>query len=360
MMGFLNLANRRCVLVRLKNCFLVLVVFAGALLLGSELTYRLGIAPTKIIGSKTMALWDNTRKESWPPGFDEITMDSGQMAYLYRSPDDGAPLVVSLHTWSGGYDQHDPLAEKAAIMGWNYIHPDFQGPNNSPDACLSEKVIADIDEAITYAIYETGADANNVFIVGVSGGGYAALGYYLQADPRIKKVFSWVPISDLNHWYAQTQRSGTRYARDVLACTGSDGGRLNAEAAKQRSPLRWDIPEANLPDLDIYAGINDGHEGSVPVSHSVLFYNKMVDHFSGGQAETVGPSLMADILTRSVHNDVIDTVEGRSIIYTASYKGVSLTVFEGGHEMLVSHTSDELALTAGVTGASLDNIAGSD
>src|SRR5690606_7622504 len=129
---------------------------------------------------------------------------------------------------------------------------------------------------------------------------YTALGYYLQADPRIKKIFSWVPISDLEHWYAQTSRTKMRYSQDILNCTGSTGEVLDKEAAAARSPLRWDVPDRDLPDLDIYAGINDGHEGSVPVSHSVLFYNKMVKHLHGESAETVGPTVMADILTRSV------------------------------------------------------------
>ena len=45
------------------------------------------------------------------------------------------PLVVSLHTWGGDHTQKDneDLAEHAPKLGWIYIFPDFQGPNNKPE-----------------------------------------------------------------------------------------------------------------------------------------------------------------------------------------------------------------------------------
>lgn len=38
-----------------------------------------------------------------------------------------AHLIVSLYTWSGNYLQPDPLASKFVELGFNYIHPNFQG-----------------------------------------------------------------------------------------------------------------------------------------------------------------------------------------------------------------------------------------
>ena len=94
----------------------------------------------------------------WPDGFSLVqirsTLDeSFQPAYFFASqPGSLKPLVVSLHTWSGDYTQSDPLAEMVKNEGWNYIHPDFRGPNRSKDACLSKKAISDMDDSIQYAI----------------------------------------------------------------------------------------------------------------------------------------------------------------------------------------------------------------
>jgi hypothetical protein len=75
-----------------------------------------------------------------------------QPAYFLRAQSKvPKPLIVSLHTWSGDYSQDDPLADMARTAGWNYIHPDFRGPNRTADACLSPKALTDIDDAIKYA-----------------------------------------------------------------------------------------------------------------------------------------------------------------------------------------------------------------
>jgi len=125
------------------------------------------------------------------------------------------PLIVSLHTWSGDYSQNDPLAEMARKEGWNYIHPDFRGPNRTRDACLSKKAITDIDDAVQYA-KDNGngnVDMNNIFIVGASGGGYATLGSYLKISHQIKAFLSWVPISDLSAWFHQSKNRNANQVR---------------------------------------------------------------------------------------------------------------------------------------------------
>ncbi|WP_010553442.1 alpha/beta hydrolase family protein [Pseudoalteromonas arctica] len=87
---------------------------------------------------------------------------------MFVSSKDTAPLIMSLHTWSGDYQQFDPLASLSLKAGWNYIHPDFRGPNNSTDSCLSDKVISDIDDSIFYVIKNGNVDKDNIFIVGTS------------------------------------------------------------------------------------------------------------------------------------------------------------------------------------------------
>src|SRR5690606_2644791 len=62
------------------------------------------------------------------------------------------PLVVSLHTWSGDYRQKDTLIHFCIHRGFHYIHPNFRGPNQNPEAMGSDKVVSDIDDAIDYLL----------------------------------------------------------------------------------------------------------------------------------------------------------------------------------------------------------------
>ncbi len=51
-----------------------------------------------------------------------------QKAYFFNPENpEPAPLLVSLHSWSGDYTQRDTLAYMARSAGWNYTHPDFRG-----------------------------------------------------------------------------------------------------------------------------------------------------------------------------------------------------------------------------------------
>ena len=127
-------------------------------------------------------------QESAPEPPSEFTLPSkygAQMALGFQAGAAGKPLVVNLHSWSFDYTQDNLLAYAVAQAGWNYIQPDFQGPNNHPDACLSEKVITNIDEAIDWALENWKADRSAIYVVGFSGGGYVALGYYLKGKHEL-------------------------------------------------------------------------------------------------------------------------------------------------------------------------------
>src|SRR5437899_10289025 len=140
---------------------------------------------TKSKAAEPAAPTQNSPTE-WGDGFSIVRIHSAsdgslQPAYFFASqPGISKPLVVSLHTWSGDYTQNDPLAIMVKNEGWNYIHPNFRGPNRSKDACLSKKAVSDIEDSIQYAISKGSVDPGNIFVVGVSGGGYATLGMYLK------------------------------------------------------------------------------------------------------------------------------------------------------------------------------------
>ncbi|MFA0520217.1 alpha/beta hydrolase family protein, partial [Vibrio sp. 10N.222.55.E8] len=223
-----------------------------------------------------------------------------------------APLIISLHTWVGDYKEFDPLSDKALEANWNYIHPDFRGPNWTNDACLSENAISDIDDAISYALEKGNVDLDNIFVVGVSGGGYATLGTYIKTKYKINTFISWVPISDLGLWYKQNRDRGNKYANDIISCTSSNGV-FDRKLTDLRSPLQWELPESQ-GNIEIYAGIDDGHSGPVPVSHSILFFNKLAAMHDHNNVITTEESIL--LIDRLLPlPDKINTLDGRDILF---------------------------------------------
>ena len=317
--------------------------------------FRLGLLVA--LGLAWAAYGDVCAQElTWHPDFQAVEIRSSldgavQKAYFYatRSPR-RRPLVVSLHTWSYDWQQPDSLAGLARRLDWNVIHPNFRGPNRSVEACLSRKALADIDDAIDFAVAHARVDTENIFVAGVSGGGYATLGAYMALRHKVHAFFAWAAISDLEAWYSQSLSRGRRYAGDVLRCTGSSGDRLNVRAARERSPLYWPMPHRRESGLEIYAGILDGYTGSVPISQSLLFFNRLAREFRRPDLQFTQSEVVA-LLTRGLppRPDSL-RIQGRLVYVTRRVGPVRLTVFEGGHEMLARFCLRRMqALVAGRT-----------
>ncbi len=209
--------------------------------------------------------FDDTRKTNWPLAFEEVSIPSSadsavQKAMLYRSKSKIAkPLIVSLHTWSGDYTQKDPLVQEIVARDWNYIHPDFRGPNRTPQSMGSPLVLSDIDDAIQFALQHTNADPEDVHIVGVSGGGFATLAVYMNTSIPVKSFSAWAPISDLEAWYWESVGRKQKYAKDILKAVSSTDT-LDVAEVRHRSPLYQEFPyeaREGVP-LYIYEGIHDG------------------------------------------------------------------------------------------------------
>lgn len=272
----------------------------------------------------------------WPAEFSVVDIPSSvdgkvQKAYfLPARPGGRKPLLVSLHVWSGSYASRDPLAFKAKEHGWNYIHPDFRGPNETTENCLSDKVIADIDEAISFALKNGHVDQENVFVVGFSGGGYAVLGAYARSRHRVRLWQAWAPISDLEVWYWQTKaRRHDELSNSILRCTGNAQD-LNVKAAQARSPLFWPLPDRPPGRMEIFAGLADGHVGTVPISHSIAFFNRLAEGY--GESAGVSPDEVMRLLTRGLPPPG-ERLGSRLVFLSRETGFASLTVFDGGHEM---------------------------
>ena len=314
------------------------------------------ICLTSNIFAQTAPAWDNTAASKWGPEFELVEIPSSadgniQRAYLHRSKSRiSQPLIVSLHTWSGDYSQEDPLAKEILARDWNYVHPDFRGRNNKPNAMGSPLVVADIEDAIRFALRETHANPDEVHIIGVSGGGFATLLCYMKISLPVKTFSAWAPISDIGAWYWESVGRRQRYANDIRMALGGDST-LNESEAQRRSPLLQAFPQDKRKDsrLFIYEGIHDGYTGSVPITHSINMYNRLVGELRYSTSDGAEIALKADSDPVLVSDEEIislltkrtnpgrkeqENLLGRDIHLFRKYENIQLVIFEGGHEQL--------------------------
>ena len=148
-------------------------------------------------------------------------------------------------------------------------------------------------------------------------------------------VSVWVPISDLKAWHAQGE-----YISDLeSSCGGAPG--VSAEVDKEyakRSPITY-LHRAKGINLHINAGVHDGHDGPVPISHSLLAFNEVAESQDQISKEEiryftdeakVPPKLQADLSDRSYGD--------KRPLYRRVSGNATVTIFEGGHEFVASAT----------------------
>ncbi|HKK10184.1 MAG TPA: prolyl oligopeptidase family serine peptidase [Bacteroidales bacterium] len=335
-------------LFKLTSYILILIIGVafGIFLRQNKMTWSLINKPF----GKTYVQFDDTRQSKWSKEFDIVEIKSSkdnslQKSYFYNSKsNEPKPLIVSLHTWSGDYSQNDDLAKICKQKGLNYIHPNFRGANRTVDACCSELALTDIDDAIAYAIRNSNVDTTKIYVIGVSGGGYATLSTFMKSTHNIKKFSAWASITDLIAWYNESKIRNNNYAVNILDCTGSENG-LNIENAKQKSPLYWNTPTEKLQssNLFIYAGIYDGIQGSVPITHSINFYNKLLSDMKVSDTlNYVSTTEKLKLLEKREPLGEFGNIAGRKIYLKKNFENVSLIIFEGNHEMLTEFALNEL------------------
>lgn len=272
--------------------------------------------------------------------------DDIQKAFFYNTTSAASkPLVVSLHTWSGNYGENDPLAKLCKSKNLNYIHPDFRGANTTKEACNSPLVMGDIDDAISYALEHSNVDSTKIYVIGASGGGYTALGAFMKSKHRIAKFSAWASITDLIAWYKEALIRKNGFPKDILSCTDSQNGVLNKVSAKERSPIFWKTPldKFSAAALTIYVGVYDGIQGSVPITHSINFYNKLLSDLSVTDPEKfVSDSEKLQLLEYRKPLGNFGLLSNRKICLIKEFESIKLVIFEGGHEILSEFALNEL------------------
>lgn len=282
---------------------------------------------------------------AWPPGVGVVQIPASdgqkQPARWFAVPGGGkAPLLVGLHTWSSTHDSAGGDAVYASWcirQGWHFIHPDFRGFNNTPAAMGSDRAVLDIVEAVAWAKKNAAVDDSRIYLVGVSGGGHLALVMAGRHPGLWAGVSAWCGISDLAQWYAEHTRNGQpdRYALNLEAALGGppDTAARRQDAAR-RSPLLWLKNAATVP-LDINAGVDDGHTGSVPFVHSLRAFNAVVDPSHALPGDDFQPFFTTRKLPVGWPAAEPDATYGKwSPIYRKTAGRTRLTLFQGGHEIV--------------------------
>ena len=230
--------------------------------------------------------------------------------FYHPQTDVSVPLVVGLHTWS--YDRFNQLETYLPLCrqyGWALLLPEFRGPNlatnpQKHDACGSLKARRDILDAVEYAARIAPIDSRNIFLLGCSGGGHAALLTAEDAPDLFRAVDVWCPVSDLTAWHTHLIATHQHYVHDMEACLGG-----SPTDAPDEYALR--SPSEHLAALkDIPVSIHHGrHDDVVPYRHSVEFVRKLEEKGAGN---------------------------------------VYFEVFDGGHEQFPAHSFEWFARLAGV------------
>ncbi len=279
----------------------------------------------------------------WPPEAKEVKYlssgDSTLQPALFYAPDvnEAYPVLVALHTWSGNYLQTSsvPYLLWCIENNWAFIHPNFRGSNTKPEATGSELVVADIISAVDYAIANTNADLGRIYLVGVSGGGHAALLMAGRAPDIWAGVSAWASITDLAAWYSESKVRGASYANHIVASTGGIPGASAAVDSQYeaRSPVTH-LANATAP-LDINAGINDGHTGSVPISHSLNAFNLLASPADQIPEDDIKFFVEKAEVPPHLKEPISDGAYGTKIpLFRRTSNNVRVTIFNGGHEIV--------------------------
>lgn len=303
------------------------------------------VAMLAAIALPLIAAEETVNIDGWPKGIVEIkylsSADNTMQPALYYDPGkkEAVPLLVALHTWSGNYKQKEAgYAKWCMKKGWVMIHPDFRGPNNSPDAMGSELAVKDIISAVDHAKQRSKIDTSRIYVIGASGGGYATLLMAGRAKDIWAGASAWVPIYDLKQWHKECVQGKRNYDKTMeKSCGGAPGAGL--EVDKQyvvRSACTYLQNASGIP-LDINTGINDGHKGSVPVSQSLKAFNALAgieDKLSDADITFMTDNAqIPDKLKMSV-NDPLYSNSKRPVLFRRVSGNVRITVFDGGHDII--------------------------
>jgi predicted esterase len=185
---------------------------------------------------------------------------------------------VVLHSWSATYRQNldIPFAEAAIANDWVFIHPNFRGENNKPQATASDLAIQDVVDAVLFAGKRAAVDRARVYLVGYSGGAMKALVLAGKHPELWAGVAAWGTIHDIADWYRHPHEDTKAYRKQIAASCGGvpRPGSAAERECDQRSPSSQVRPAAGEVPILIAHGLQDR---TVPPSHAIRAFNTLAD-----------------------------------------------------------------------------------
>ena len=255
----------------------------------------------------------------------------------------GQPILVVLHSWSAEYRQKwsIPYLRYADQRDWAMVAPHFRGVNRQPTATGSPQAVADVVDAIDFAISQ-GGDPNRVYVVGFSGGGHMALQMAGQHPDRLAGVAAWVPVNDLNWWYGYNEQHAP-WRHYIPHIEGSCGGvprpgTAAHESCRLRSPTTH-LDAARAAGLPVYiaGGLRDT---IVPPSDAARAFNQLADpadRFTAQQLHEMEHFVMPSELRGDTHGrSFFGAAEfaGHGVLVARESANATFVLFDGAHEML--------------------------
>jgi len=263
-----------------------------------------------------------------------------QPAMWVPPPANGRPLLVVLHSWTARYDQQwsIPFARWAEDNGWAMIAPNFRGINKQPTATGSDLAVADVVDAIDYAV-ANGADPDRVFVTGFSGGGFMTLLMAGKRPDLFAGAAAWVGIYDLPGWYNYNAVNAP-WRHYIPHIQGSCGGAPVPGSAAfddcvARSPMTY-LDAARAAGLPVYlaGGLSDS---IVPPSESARAFNQLAapaDRFTQRQIDLFSRFTLPPELAGQTDAETFFGPGDKPVVLSRQSGSVTFVLFRGVHEMM--------------------------
>jgi predicted esterase len=268
--------------------------------------------------------------------------DGSRQPALFHAPADRAesrPLLVVLHSWSVDYlDRASaPYGLWAVRNDWVFIHPEYRGRFDRPEATGSELAVQDILDAVEYARAHAKVDPDRIYLVGYSGGAMMALTMAGRNPELWAGVVAWVPVFDLAQWHEETRRKYPRYARNIRDSCGGEpvAGSEAAEECRRRSPSTY-LGGARGKGVRVLicAGIEDP---LVSPAHSLAAFNVLAsreDRFSEEQIRRVAEEGAVPTEGDGAVEDARYEQAGRPLLLRRGSGQVTLHLYRGRHDVI--------------------------
>lgn len=277
------------------------------------------------------------------PGETISVLDGERQPLLYWAPKtattESTPLLIFLHSWSSDYQQdNSKWLSVCAHHNWIWLHPNFRGANQSPKACGSRFARQDILDSVAFAKKRWNIDSERIYLAGVSGGGHMALLMAGHHPDQFSAVSAWVGPTDLAEWHRFHSRDGQpdKYAMMIEKSLGGPPGTsamIDADY-RDRSPV-FHLSNINDLPVSIWAGVEDGHSGSVPIRHSLTAFNVIAETHGDpkiSEREIRELSEQKQLTTPQASDREQDETLKAAILLRRRSGPSSVTIFSGGHE----------------------------